>query len=214
MRLRQVILVSTILILLPDPAESQEPRPRLPAVEPPVRLPAGKPPVAPDGRPQPLRPAVRLSDIRQGPELAIIDVRRVGNGRIRVGEVVPVEVVVRNTGNREATVRAQSRDLSQGTARFANGPEALVEPGETAILQLDLLATGSGFLIGGRGGGALCGELSERTITLLEAPPAVGLPGYRPGNAESSRWLPVRDGNNADNERTVSFRFDCDVFFR
>ncbi|MGH7563269.1 MAG: hypothetical protein ACREK5_02465 [Gemmatimonadota bacterium] len=148
------------------------------------------------------------------PELAIIDVRRVGNERIRVGEVVPVEVVVRNTGNREATVKAQSRDLSQGPARFTNSPGALLEPGGTALLRLDLMAAGSAFSMSGGGGGAFCGEQSERTITLLQAPPEVAPPGYRPSNAESSPWLPVRDGNNADNEWTASFQFDCEVNFQ
>ena len=208
MRIRQILLVGTVLILLPDPALSQEPIPGLPGVKAPVL------PAPPDARPRSLPPAVRLSDVRQGAELAIIDVRRGVNGRIRVGEVVPVEVVVKNTGNSEAIVRAQSRDLSQGTARFSIGPEALVEPGGTVILRVDLMATGSGFSIDGRGGGPLCGERSDRTITLLGASSAIGLPGYRPGNAEGTDWAPFRDGNNTDNERTVSFRFDCDVTFQ
>jgi hypothetical protein len=79
---------------------------------------------------------------------------------------------------------------------------------------LDLVASGSGFSVSGRGGGALCSERSERTIVLFEAPAAVGPPGYRPGNAERPAWAPFRDGNNLDNERVVSFRFDCDVTFQ
>ena len=211
MRLWRLVLVSMILIL-PHPAVSQEPR--LPAAESPVRLPVRKPPATTDARPQSIPKTVRLSEVRQRSELAIIEVRLVEDEMIRVGSVVPVEVVVKNAGNRQARVRAQSRDLSQGTARFATGPEAIVAPGGTAVLRVDLTASGSGFSINGRGGGALCGERSERTITLLVPPTAVGFPGYRPGNSESSRWLPLRDGNQADNERMVSFRFDCVVFFQ
>lgn len=197
MVLSPILLVSSLVLLLPDLVESQEPGPKLP-------------------QPEPFRSAVWFPpEIRHGAELSIIGVRRIGTDPIRTGETVPVEIVVRNKGNRAAAVRAQSRDTSQGTARFAYGPEAPVEPEETAIWRLDLVAMGSGFTIGGRGGGALCDERSERTITLLEAPPAIAPSGYRPGNhAVAGALTTFRDGNNADNERIVSFQFNCSVSFQ
>lgn len=146
------------------------------------------------------------------PELAIVEVRRGRNRRIRVGEEVPVHVMVRNSGDGGITVRPAARDLSQGTARLTHGTAAPIGPGETVVLELDLLATGSGFSMDGRGGGALCGERSERTIFLLEAPAPSNPSGWRSGNsAGADAWLPFHDRNDADHERTVSFRFDCSV---
>lgn len=141
-------------------------------------------------------------------ELRIRDVKRLGADRIRVAGVVPVEVLVENAGDVAATVALQVIDLSSGTARWSYTPAARIEAGETASWRVDLVATGSEPT-----GKALCGEHSGRVISLVESARPEAVPGYRPGTAEGAAWIPFRDRDDADNRRTVRFRFDCDVSF-
>ena len=213
MRLRRALVIGLSAFLAPGVAASQVPRPEPPPADPPEQ-PAGQPSAAPGAAFEPKRPSLppRVG-LRTGPQLSIVELRRVDGGRIRVGSRIPVELTVRNSGDAAATVRAVSRDLSQGSARFAFGPEARVPPGEKAVLRLDLFAQGSGVSFDGRERGALCGERSERKIFLEELLPTP-LPGYRPGNDAVATVRTFHDANDADHERTVSFRFDCEVTFQ
>lgn len=162
-----------------------------------------------DERPVSPPPVARLGPgVRRGAELGIVEVRRVASGEIRPGNPVPVEVRIENTGDTAASVGLHVVDLSRGAARRRYTSEKTIEPGGTASWQLDLVAVGDD-----PSGQARCGERSARLMSIVEAVGGTGVPGYRSGDAGSGGWVPFRDSNDADNERTVSFRFDCEVTF-
>lgn len=153
----------------------------------PVLVPA---PAAAQIRPVP--PAARPATL-QAPVLEILEVRRFidADEPIQLNDRVPVEVVVRNTGNRTARVRAGAANPRAGRAgeplmRF--GPVREVAAGATATLPLELLATGNLFR----------GDRFEPTVFLFQPP----------GEDEPPMGRPFRDRTPDDNEYRASLSFE------
>ncbi|MGH7563270.1 MAG: hypothetical protein ACREK5_02470 [Gemmatimonadota bacterium] len=124
------------------------------------------------------------------PELGIIDVRRFGGSDrpIRVGETAPIEVVVRNTGQGAATVRAGAPgDPARGGGLIRYGPARNIAPGATVELALELVAN------------SFSGDRFETMVFLFNPAPPEGDSGF--GQV-------FRDRIRADNEYRVSFPFD------
>lgn len=89
-----------------------------------------------------------LVPIAYGPELAILGVRRADGStdRIRIGDRVQVEVLVRNTGATAATVQAGTPgEPSRGEGVIRYGTARTIAPGESVALPLVLLAIGNRF---------------------------------------------------------------------
>lgn len=128
----------------------------------------------------------------EAPELQILEVRRSRetDEAIRLNDVVPVEVVVRNTGNRRAIVRAGTpNDRSgRGGGLMRYGPARTVGPGETVSLPLELVATGNRFR----------GDRFETDVFLFNA--------AAPNDPPLGRIF--SDRNREDNEFRVSLAFD------
>jgi len=141
-----------------------------------------------------VRPLPRDSRVRvfQLPELEIVEVRRFGDREdvIRINQIVPVEVVVRNTGNGSAVVRAGTPDDRAGRSGtlIRYGPVRTIGPGQTVSLPLELEATGNRFR----------GDRFETDVFLFQ-PPAAEDPPY-------GRLF--ADGNDVDNQYKTSFAFD------
>lgn len=124
-----------------------------------------------------------------GPELAIVQVRRTEDSteRVRVGDRIQVEVLVRNTGGRAATVQAGT----PGEPRHGEGPvrygqARTIPSGETVSLPLELLATGNRFR----------GDLFIADVFLFETR----------GNERGIKPL-FQDRHADDNRFTVEFGF-------
>lgn len=126
------------------------------------------------------------------PELEIVEVRRFGDvtDAIRLNEMVPVEVVVRNTGRRSAVVRAGTPNdrAGRGQPLIRYGPVRTIGPGATVNLPLQLEATGNRFR----------GDRFETTVFLFH--PA------SPSDPPLGRLF--TDGNKANNEFRTSFAFE------
>lgn len=128
-------------------------------------------------------------------DLAIVEIRPAL--RATTGAFLPVEVVVKNGGNRPAYVRPAALQVSDGGGRIAHGSAAPVEAGGVTSLGLDLPA-----------GGGRCGERLARTVW-LEVRAESPVPGYRRGDAAGSPWSVHRDPNPDDDRREVAIRIDC-----
>jgi len=123
------------------------------------------------------------------PELAIVDVRRVGPADpVRVGDVVPVQVLVRNDGRGPARIQVGTpADPGRGEGLMRYSRMLEIRPGSTATFPLDLHATGNRFR----------GDRYETDIFLFD----------RSRQAEGPLLPVFTDSDPSDNQWRVSLPF-------
>lgn len=174
-----------------DPAMHPLPSVRLAPLLVFVAITAVVPAVAAGQLPDPGRVRIPpdIGRVRLGPQLGILQVRRADGSaeRVRIGDRIAVEVLVRNTGDQPATVQAGTPgDPRQGEGPMRYGHARTIPPGETVALPLELVAVGNRFR----------GERFRSDVFLF----------VTRGSERGLKPL-FEDGNGADNRFTAELGF-------